>query len=266
MLLLLGTKRLHAQISSDTEDDGSTSTSGSFKTAQTGSPSNTRSHRSSPHILDIPHMCTPSVYQERKLSGYRVPCESPTNVFRVGNEAYWQRLNKGPGSLPYGVTTLLELRLQLKRVKVYREVQIPTNYTFAHLNQLVLFLFGWSGTSTHSSPTTSTTYNTQSTNPATLISSSGFPVSSPHTLKCRHSWRLAKGVVKLANGKRREGEIESSREWVRLYPASRLQQERDAKLGDVFDVASVRIEDEEEWTIANLWGPRGAFNQRGAIY
>ncbi|KAG8889709.1 hypothetical protein FRB99_003959 [Tulasnella sp. 403] len=263
MPLLLGTKRSHAQNSSDVEDDSSRIASTSFQTAPSAAPSNSRSRRSFPQSFQATEVRTPSARQKRKLPRDSFPTESPNNLFRIGNEMYFHNLKRGPGSLPVGVTTMLELRLTLKRVNVYRVVQVPTSYKFTDLNKLILFFFGWSGESTsatlsHSNPST--------TEPASPSSTTSEPPSPSPPPKRHHSWRLVRDVSKFPDGTRRQGEIQSSREWVRLYPTNRVQRERETKLEDAFDVSTVRIEDEDEWTVAKLWGPGGVFTERGAVY
>ncbi|KAG8889538.1 hypothetical protein FRB99_003977 [Tulasnella sp. 403] len=262
MPLLLGTKRSHAQSSSDVEDDSSMIASTSFQTAPSAVPSNTRSRRSLPKSIQATEV-TPSAGRKRKLPRDSFPTESPGNVFRVGNEMYYQSLKRGPGSLPYAVTTLLELRLTLKRANVWRVVQVPTTFTFTHLSQLILFFFGWSAASTS---TTSSPHDPSTTTPASPSSTTSAPPTPSPPPKRHHSWRLVRDVIRSPEGTRRQGEIQSSREWVRLYPANRVQRERETKLDDAFDVSSVRIDDEEDWTIAKLWGPGGVFTERGAVY
>ena len=52
--------------------------------------------------------------------------------------------------LPQPSDTVIQLRFQLSRFKgVYRVVQLPLSFTFAHLYRLNLLLFGWSGYHLH---------------------------------------------------------------------------------------------------------------------
>ncbi|KAG8904472.1 hypothetical protein FRB99_001684 [Tulasnella sp. 403] len=235
MPLLLGTKRSHSQTASDDEDDHSTITTTSYKTAKTGGPSVASTRRSLPQILDSTKVSTPLPGCKQKLPRHSMPIESPGNMFRIGNDTYWRKLRKGPGSLPASVSTLLELRLQLKRAN------------------LVLFLFGWEGPAPQSTSSTSNPDNS---------STSSISPDSPHP----HNWRLVKKVSMFSDKKRRAREIEASQEWIRLYPTSRFQEECEKKMNDSFDVAAVSIEDEEKWSIGKLWGPGGIFSERGAVY
>lgn len=53
-------------------------------------------------------------------------------------------------TLPAPTHEYVQLRFQLQGQKgVYRSVQLPLNYTFAHLHTLIQYLFGWSGKGTH---------------------------------------------------------------------------------------------------------------------
>lgn len=55
-------------------------------------------------------------------------------------------------TLPAPTTSYIQLRMQLCRFKgVYRQVRVPTNYTFANLHTLIQYLFGWGGGHLHQS-------------------------------------------------------------------------------------------------------------------
>ncbi|KAG8991163.1 hypothetical protein FRB94_006700 [Tulasnella sp. JGI-2019a] len=230
MPLLLGTKRTHDQTSSDVDDDAGCSHS--VRTLASSSslptPATTR-HAPSAATPNDDEDDRKSGGRKRKMARYSIPSESPTNVFRVGNELYYRGIKKGPKTLPAPVLTLLELRFQMKGSKVFRTVRVPSSYTLAHVNQLIFFLFGWSDT---------------------------------HNASEQHQWCVVKEVVQHSAEGRvpREGEIKTCREWVDVVPESQLEARRKDKSNQR------RVEDENEWTVGQVWGAGGVFTERGVIW
>ncbi|KAG9017464.1 3',5'-cyclic-nucleotide phosphodiesterase (PDEase) (3':5'-CNP), partial [Tulasnella sp. 427] len=224
MPLLLGTKRSHAQSSSDGEEEGETS----FYTASLASSSSVPTPATTRHMRS--DSFTPATDErKRKQARYSFPENSPSNMFRVGNDSFYQNIRKTmkARSLPQiGVNTLLELRFQLRSTKVFRIVQVPSNYTFADLSQLVLFLFGLRG-----------------------VDSEGEA----------HRWTVVKDITLSKNG-----EIQTSRESARLLPTCALEHddEEDAK-NELSQIKAKTSLDENDWTLAKVWGPSGVFAQRG---
>lgn len=118
----------------------------------------------------------------------------------------------------------------MKGSKVFRQVRVPSAFSLAHVNQLILFLFGW---------------------------------KDAHGDSERHRWRVVKEVVQYsAKGRHpREGEIKESRQWVEVVPACQLEEEE----GGARE-SGRRVEDENEWTVGQVWGAGGVFFERGIIW
>ncbi|KAG8875801.1 hypothetical protein FRB98_007573 [Tulasnella sp. 332] len=235
MPLLLGSKRKQSS-SSDAEDEGGYSQSVRTLASSSSLPTPATT-RHAPSAATPVHEADEDEDdrkagdggRKRKMARYSIPSESPTNVFRVGNELYFRGMKNGPKTLPAQVTTLLELRLQMKGSKVFRTIRVPSSYTLAHVNQLILFLFGW---------------------------------KDAHGDSEQHRCRVVKEVVQYSAKGRcpREGEIKECREWVDVVPESQLEEEEAASQ------SSRRVEDENEWTVGRVWGAGGVFNERGIIW
>lgn len=117
-------------------------------------------------------------------------------------------------------------QFQLQGSKVFRSIRVPTTYSFTHIHQLICFVFGWHETVAHCD---------------------------------RHQWKLVKEITEVRG---REGEIKTSRDWIELLPSSQLPGE-DEEDDESFDR---RIEDEDKWTLSQVWGAGGVFTERGVIY
>ncbi|KAG8954793.1 hypothetical protein FRC00_005716 [Tulasnella sp. 408] len=228
MPLLLGTKRSHAQSSSDAEEEADNSY---YSTASLASSSSIPTPATTRHMPS--DSFTPATDdRKRKQARYSYPENSPSNLFRVGNDSFYQNIRKTmkARSLPQiGVNTLLELRL--RSTKVFRTVQVPSNYTFADLNQVILFIFGYRG-----------------------VDSEGEA----------HRWKIVKDVTL---SKKNKGEIQACREWVRLSPASVLEEEGEDDAEGEFGQGKAKAAlDENDWSLAKVWGSGGVFAQRGVVW
>ncbi|KAG8914270.1 hypothetical protein FRC02_005053 [Tulasnella sp. 418] len=211
MPLFLTKKRAHSQISDDESDHYHTASSSSIATPYT-------SRMRSDDDFDT---------RKRKLPRYSLPTESPNNIFRIGNDERFAKLN-APKVLPHGVKTYLELRFQLKHSNVFRLVQVPTSYTFQHLSSLICFLFGWES---HYAP----------------------------------EWQLVKDTVLYPEG-HEAGQIKSYRSWKDLRPLKTDGKETSKDLNNPFLESLKKVEDEKNWTIARVWGAGAIFTQRAAIF
>ncbi|KAG8911806.1 hypothetical protein FRC03_007325 [Tulasnella sp. 419] len=211
MPLFLTKKRAHSQLSDDESDHYHTASSSSIATPYT-------SRMRSDDDFDT---------RKRKLPRYSLPTESPNNIFRIGNDERFAKLN-APKVLPHGVKTYLELRFQLQHSNVFRLVQVPTSYTFRHLSSLMCFLFGWES---HYAP----------------------------------EWRLVKDTVLYSQGPE-AGQIKSSRPWKELRPLKSDDKEACKDLSNPFLESQKKVEDEKNWTIAKVWGQGAIFTQRAAIF
>lgn len=259
MPLLLGTKRSHAQSSSDAEEEAENSY---YSTASLASSSSIPTPATTRHMPS--DSFTPATDdRKRKQARYSYPENSPSNLFRVGNDSFYQNIRKTmkARSLPQiGVNTLLELRVshlldalghvpaccpsdradsfvgvmiqfQLRSTKVFRTVQVPSNYTFGDLNQVILFIFGYRG-----------------------VDSEGEA----------HRWKIVKDVTL---SKKNQGEIQACREWVRLSPASVLEEEAEDDAEGEFGQGKAKAAlDENDWSLAKVWGSGGVFAQRGVVW
>ncbi|KIO18558.1 hypothetical protein M407DRAFT_31781, partial [Tulasnella calospora MUT 4182] len=123
------------------------------------------------------------------------------------------------------------IQFQLRSTKVFRTVQVPSNYTFADLNQVILFIFGYRG-----------------------VDSEGEA----------HRWKVVKDVTL---SKKNTGEIQSCREWVRLSPASVLEEDKEDEAEGEFSQSKAKASlDENDWSLAKVWGSAGVFSQRGVVW
>ncbi|KAG8940118.1 hypothetical protein FRC03_005775 [Tulasnella sp. 419] len=212
MPLFLTKKRAHSQLSDDESDHYHTASSSSIATPYT-------SRMRSDDDFDT---------RKRKLPRYSLPTESPNNIFRIGNDERFAKLNATTKVLPHGVKTYLELRFQLQHTNVFRVVQVPTSYTFHHLGSLICFLFGWE---THYAP----------------------------------EWRLVKDTVLFSSGPE-AGQIKSSRAWKELRPHRPDNKETSDDRSNPFLESQTKVEDEKNWIIAKVWGQGAIFTQRAAVF
>lgn len=108
MPLLLGSKRKQS-LSSDAEDEGGYSHSVQTLASSSSMPTPATTRHDTSAATPVEE--AGSGGRKRKMARYSIPSESPTNVFRVGNELYFGGMKKGPKTLPAPVTTLLEIRV-----------------------------------------------------------------------------------------------------------------------------------------------------------
>lgn len=183
-------------------------------------------------LCDSPASSTPPRPPSKRQHVDVCPSDSPTNPFGLYKSEHTRALPRMTHTSEH-----LTFRFQLVTPKnnISRIAQVPANYTFWHLSQLIQFLFGWRD----SRRVRSCTNRNQRVSQA-----------------CAHLFLVQKDVMFFDNAAR-AGLVKGGRTVVKV--AASLPETRTNRQPEM------RWEQEDEFTLHHVW-PKGTEMNRAVIY
>ncbi|KIK90652.1 hypothetical protein PAXRUDRAFT_831522 [Paxillus rubicundulus Ve08.2h10] len=218
-----------------------------------------------------PSASSSAIYATPRMPGYTwiVPADSPTNPFgRICRLTQSTTLPR-----PTSFSKHLPLRLQLNHPRadgrdldrdgIYRIVQVPLNYTLAHLRKLIEYVFI---PATDAELIESYKLRRPSRRTSRVVSSSKGKRPELPPDPVGHLFEVQKRVVM-----GRPGEIKDAQTWVKAstvrdpyhYPGN--ESEDSLWLDDAHESEEWRWEAEEDFTLTKVW-PKGGDLARGITY